>query len=631
MSVALLLVAIGIISLTNSKTATAKDNQEVTPLKKTAENKLNELQRTYVEWTGNTFSSFLCKGKFDDFSPRQRLKEEKKALALLKEGKAAGIDYYVAINALGELKSKRAVRHLLKIAADRQEKDNRDRWMATRAIGLRGNRAAVPTLIHLVYHYNQNTRMWAQISLVRLTGQNFGTDYQAWGNWWAEQGGKPKFKNKKIVWTTSYPEYADPAKQKESDELFLKRIVEKSSGSAQQRRQSLRSKFTNRSAKDKNNYTSQQLREIESLYQVANKKWRTQEAKDSLKKMLEKYDKANRTGCALLYMGQMSSGRERQEYLLEAIKNHSDCWYGDGVNVGAYARLYLAGYYKSIDKTDEAVKLWKYILEQYPDAITHNGQLLRNSVTQQMKEANSKNEDTQPSSKNTEAKDPFVGWYLMPGDTVIPILKTDGTYYSVCRGFEIPFKQCDAGLEWDMKPSSMVGTTIGFNLPSNAYYISIVDQQTANFVESYVPGVKQVMTKIDKPSWLLDAAVPPPKTNDDFLGCYQPTWFPYVRFELRKDGEKYFVAEQELHDEGSWNTRVEPRELTPLTDRLGFGYGSKGKENITYNESLKRFELTMGTLPIRMPLSRVPSSSRAVAVDAPVDPRTMIIGIPTWH
>ena len=51
-------------------------------------------------------------------------------------------------------------------------------------LGLIGDKAAVPGLIDLVYHPNQNTRFWAQISLVRLTGKNFGRDADAWRRWW---------------------------------------------------------------------------------------------------------------------------------------------------------------------------------------------------------------------------------------------------------------------------------------------------------------------------------------------------------------------------------------------------------------------------------------------------------------
>ena len=53
---------------------------------------------------------------------------------------------------------------------------------------------------------------------------------------------------------------------------------------------------------------------------------------------------------------------------------------------------------------------------------------------------------------------------VVEGDTIIPVFKTDGTYYSVCRGFEIPLKQCPEGVEWAATPSSMVGTTIGYRV-----------------------------------------------------------------------------------------------------------------------------------------------------------------------
>jgi len=90
-----------------------------------------------------------------------------------------------------------------------------------------------------------------------------------------------------------------------------------------------------KTAEDRKNYSTEQLREIENLYQVANKLWKTPEAKTSLKVLIEKYPKSNRTGCAVQYMGQMSSGEEKEKYLKLAIKDFSDCYYGNGVQVGA--------------------------------------------------------------------------------------------------------------------------------------------------------------------------------------------------------------------------------------------------------------------------------------------------------
>ena len=69
-----------------------------------------------------------------------------------------------------------------------------------------------------------------------------------------------------------------------------------------------------KTAEDRKNYSTEQLREIENLYQVANKLWKTPEAKTSLKVLIEKYPKSNRTGCAVQYMGQMSSGEEKEKY-----------------------------------------------------------------------------------------------------------------------------------------------------------------------------------------------------------------------------------------------------------------------------------------------------------------------------
>ena len=114
----------------------------------------------------------------------------------------------------------KAVGPLLQIATDEREKNNRDRWMATRALGLLGDRSVVPKLIHLVYFPNPNTRWWAQIALVGLTGQNFGTDWVGWGRWWNGQKGEPPFDPKRITWGSN-PEWTEPKALEESDRKFL--------------------------------------------------------------------------------------------------------------------------------------------------------------------------------------------------------------------------------------------------------------------------------------------------------------------------------------------------------------------------------------------------------------------------
>jgi len=145
---------------------------------------------------------------------------------------------------------------------------------------------------------------------------------------------------------------------------------------AEKRVNQQRLKARERMRKDSKIYTKEQRQEIEKLYQVANRKWRTDEGKESLEKLIKNFDKANRTGCALLYLGQMSQGLQRENYLQRAIADFSDCYYGDGVQVGPYARFYLAYHYKEKKKEKRAADLFKEIATKYPDAIDHKGKLL---------------------------------------------------------------------------------------------------------------------------------------------------------------------------------------------------------------------------------------------------------------
>ena len=131
-----------------------------------------------------------------------------------------------------------------------------------------------------------------------------------------------------------------------------------------------------RTAEDRKTYTAEQLREIETLYQSANKDLQGPEAKAALAALIEKYPKANRTGCAVQYMGQMSAGEDKERYLKLAIKDFGDCFYGNGVQVGAYARLYLGQHYKAAGKDKEAQALFDEIRKDYPDAVNHKGKRL---------------------------------------------------------------------------------------------------------------------------------------------------------------------------------------------------------------------------------------------------------------
>lgn len=245
------------------------------------------------------------------------------------------------------------------------------------------------------------------------------------------------------------------------------------------------------------------------------------------------------------------------------------------------------------------------------------------------------------------SRDQLLGWFKLPGrnekkevsaghDALILVFKRDGNYYSVCRGVEAPLKECPDGLEWALTPSSMAGTKIGWDAAAKTYYLAVMDQQASNFTDSREGcGEKEPMTRIKKPSGLLDAKARRPRSNDDFLGWYQPVWFQWVRIEIRKNGDRYFSAEQEFHDvPGVWNSPAEPRELSPLSDQLGFTFDRHSTQRLVYNEALKRFELVIEhvemTPPvIRMPLARVSAPSSTKDGNAPRP--TVMIGIPSWH
>jgi len=92
------------------------------------------------------------------------------------------------------LKDKRLLIGLLKVAGYHQQGvdyDCRPKWMAVAALARQESDDAVPLLVSLVDHGNQNTRFWARAALARKTGQDFKQDKPAWAKWWQEQGHKP--------------------------------------------------------------------------------------------------------------------------------------------------------------------------------------------------------------------------------------------------------------------------------------------------------------------------------------------------------------------------------------------------------------------------------------------------------
>jgi hypothetical protein len=251
-----------------------------------------------------------------------------------------------------------------------------------------------------------------------------------------------------------------------------------------------------------------------------------------------------------------------------------------------------------------------------------------------------------PERSQAGSRDHLLGWFKLPGhndkrevisghDTLIPVFKRDETYYSVCRGFEIPFKECVEGLEWAFTPSGMAGTKIGWDKASKTHYLVVRDSLASSSSDDrYGSGEKEPLTRIEKPPQLLDAEARPPRNHDDFLGWYQLVWTPGVRIEIRKDGNRFICQDHEFHPPGLWTTVRGPNELMPLPDQPGFTGFERDKDcRLVYSESLKRFEFVMtvkGMTPsvIRMPLARIsaPASSESSKPPQPA----VRIGIPSW-
>ena len=135
-------------------------------------------------------------------------------------------------------------------------------------------------------------------------------------------------------------------------------------------------KATEMMAKDSRIYSQKEMADLEQTYQIANQNTRSPEAIEALKKVIEKYEKSNRAGCAALYLGRWTQGDEQEKYLQLAIDKYSDCYFLDGTSVGGYARFILGHLYLQANKKTAAGKLFDEIRKKYEDAEDHSGNLL---------------------------------------------------------------------------------------------------------------------------------------------------------------------------------------------------------------------------------------------------------------
>lgn len=158
----------------------------------------------------------------------------------------------------------------------------------------------------------------------------------------------------------------EPAPQKMKEpSLSLQEMLDAQTAKARQRMQA-----------DIRQYSKEEIALIENLYKEASQKRDPSDAKDALKTMLDKYPKANRTGCVLISLAQRSKGGERMKYLQQAINDFGDCYYGDGVQVASIARYLLAKACAEGGDKRKAKRLVEEIYAGFPDSVTHQGDSL---------------------------------------------------------------------------------------------------------------------------------------------------------------------------------------------------------------------------------------------------------------
>ena len=143
-------------------------------------------------------------------------------------------------------------------------------------------------------------------------------------------------------------------------------------------RDALRAKTVARAQADLVLYGREGCREIEMAYRAYSKSGDVDN--EHLQKLLEKFPKANRTGCAVMYAGQRSQGKDGGKWFRLAIEKFGDCMYGDGAQVGAYARFYLAKQLEREGKKSEADAMREELLKLYPDARTHRGRKMSDYI-----------------------------------------------------------------------------------------------------------------------------------------------------------------------------------------------------------------------------------------------------------
>jgi len=149
----------------------------------------------YVLHTARTFGRsgmWLNENAFATLAAEDREKRVQYLKTLFEDAKY-GRHLCMALAEASAIKDERLVPGLMNVAGyhdPAKDYDCRPKWMAIAALARQQSDAAVPLLVSLVDHGNENTRMWARAALARMAGDDFRADKAAWNKWWVG-GGHP--------------------------------------------------------------------------------------------------------------------------------------------------------------------------------------------------------------------------------------------------------------------------------------------------------------------------------------------------------------------------------------------------------------------------------------------------------
>ena len=141
--------------------------------------------------------------------------------------------------------------------------------------------------------------------------------------------------------------------------------------SAEKRKEEMRARV----AKDAIFYSLEEREEIRKLYQS----WRGKKGKERNAvaiTMQRRFPKANLTGLVMFNLALENARQKRIDLLKQVIRDHDDCRYGNGAQIGAMARYHLIVILKETGKQEEAEKYREELRTDFPDAIDYNGKLL---------------------------------------------------------------------------------------------------------------------------------------------------------------------------------------------------------------------------------------------------------------